>query len=503
MTYISVNLKRSHRTISGLLVHILIVFLLLLSGNDTLHAQGLGGTSTPSITVVQSAFVEFNNAILFPVYTNGSELAQDRADLATARLAAVWAAYDNAKGAVSDSEIHATIQYERFGIAVKVGGVLIIAVSPADTAASGMEDEQLASLWASKINAAFAQIILERSPEYFRWAISHSAIDIVLAASIFIIVLYIGIRFKAQRLWPVYTAIAVTAAHHIANLFPDARSVLLDFSTGPMRPLYIIFIVSVPAAAIARIWSFVMHRIVPPLPEHISAKDLIRRTNLRRRTLAAVAEVTGASIIWIIAGIIALSWFGVSLSSLLTSAGLIGVGLGFVAQDSIRDTLAGIYILADDRYGTGDVIKVGEYEGRVERFNLRMTQIRDMSGRLITLSNRGTTEVANLTARWAQVDFSIGISYYEDINNALSVLEETAAALQTEWPEHFLEKPQLIGVESFNDTNIVIRIIARTPPGDQALVVHELRKRVKFAFDKAGIAMTNELHKSLKPEQSS
>jgi small conductance mechanosensitive channel len=257
--------------------------------------------------------------------------------------------------------------------------------------------------------------------------------------------------------------------------------------------------VVVPTAAIARIWSIALHVVVPPLPEHISSQDLIRRTNLRRRTLAGIAEVTGAGIVWVFAIVTSLGWYGFNPSALLTSAGLIGVAIGLVAQDAIRDTLAGIYILSDDRYGVGDSIKVGEFEGRVERFNLRMTQIRDMSGRLITLSNRNTTEVANLTARWAQVDFRVGISYYDDIDRAFTVLMDTVKALSEDWPDRFLEEPELLGIESFNDINITLRLTVKTPPGDQSVVSHELRKRIKANFQKEKIAMINEQYKVLNP----
>ncbi len=476
-----------------------LIFCILFQKGSVVSAQTSTSPSSPlPVSLNQSAFVEFNNRILFTVYTNGTEDAQDRADLADLRLDQAWS--KNIRNRGGDVDDTASVS-ERYNTPlIMMDGNPVIYVTAADANGAGVDNSQLAQTWADKINAGFAQKIKECQPEYLRWAIKQAVIIVGLGASVFIIIFYAGFRLKAKRLYPLYTAIVLFVALRVVSLFPAARSVLLDFSTGPLRPLFIAVVVAVPAAALARLWALSLHAFFPPLPEHISSQDLIRRTNLRRRTLAGVAEVTGASFIWFLALVSGMSWYGVNLTSLLTSAGLLGVALGLVAQDSIKDTLSGIYILADDRYGMGDIIHVGEYEGRVERFNLRMTQIRDSSGRLITLSNRSTTEVANLTARWAQVDFRIGVSYFDDVDHALEVLKSTVTALAAEWPERFLEEPDILGIESFNDLNITLRLTAKTPPGDQSVVAHELRRRVKVAFDRGKIAIINDQFKAAKPD---
>ena len=156
--------------------------------------------------------------------------------------------------------------------------------------------------------------------------------------------------------------------------------------------------------------------------------------------------------------------------------------------------MAGVYILADDRFGVGDTIQTGAYTGKVEKLNLRATQLRDISGRLITISNRNIAEVANLTARWAQVDFQIGVSYYSDLASAQKLLEDTAKKLAEEWPERVLAPPEMLGADEFTDQSIMLRLTIRTPPGDQWAVGRELRARVKAAFDAAGIVILNSLY---------
>ena len=455
-------------------------------------------SSTPALFNGPPGLVEFNHHTLFQLQTIGFINGQDRAELASDRLQAAWQA--NSSHGTEEYPHNDSVVSEPSGPAIVINGIRILNVSPADASAAGVSDIQLAQTWKGTIESAFRSEIREKNPEYLKTELTQTALALGLGLCFIIIVLYVKLRFKTKSMAAVYFAIAFYVMHSVVNVLPAVRTVFYDIWLGPGRPILMIIYVAVPAAAIARIWSAFLHAIVPPLPEHISSQDLVRRTNLRRRTLAGIAEVTGASLVWVFAIVTALGWYGFNPSALLTSAGLIGVAIGLVAQDAIRDTLAGIYILADDRYGVGDSIKIGDYEGRVERFNLRMTQIRDMSGRLITLSNRNTTEVANLTARWAQVDFRVGVSYYDDLNQALSVLEATANSLKQEWPDRIIDDVEVIGVESFNDTNITLRLIVKTAPGDQSMVAHELRKRVKAAFDNEKIAMLNDQYKSLHPD---
>ena len=263
---------------------------------------------------------------------------------------------------------------------------------------------------------------------------------------------------------------------------------------GPAKPVTILFDVGLLAAVGARLWRAALRRLFPPVPEHLSHEEWGRRTVLRRATLASIARVTGASVIWFVAIVSALGWAGVNLSALLTSAGLLGVGIGLATQDMMKDLVAGINILADDRFGVGDTIQMGEYEGRVEKLDLRITQIRDLSGRLITIPNRNIAQVANLTSRWAQVDLRIGVSYYDNLRQAMDLMTETAEKMRTEFPNQILASPQMLGVDAFNDTNITLRMLLRTVPGDQWHVSRELRTRIKEAFDTHGIAILNALH---------
>jgi small conductance mechanosensitive channel len=373
-------------------------------------------------------------------------------------------------------------------------GKMLLTVTQADADHANQPAPTLAQTWANALNRSFRQAVRERHPAYLRWAGKRAALLLLLGLVLNGLARLASGRAKHRLGVPIQVLLWVILGSRILDLFPQTRPVNLLLLAGTLRPLTLCVLIGLPAAVLVRAWGITLRRLVPPIPEDLSPQERTERTFLRRVTLARVAEVAGASVIWLAAGLTLTAWLGVNLSALLTSAGLITVALGFVAQDALRDFVASLYILADDRFGVGDTIQVGAYEGRVERLNLRATQIRDMSGRLITISNRGITEVANLTARWAQVDFRIGVSYYDDLDRAGALLLETAQVLAEQWPDRVLAPPELLGVDSFTDVNVTLRLTLRTPPGDQWAVARELRRRVKRAFDAAGIAALNTLY---------
>ena len=474
---------------------LLLLALLLACGSGAL-AQILPGpvsTSRPILlTPPVSAFVLFNNRVLFPVYTFGDQSAQDRADLANLRLAE--ALRNIAENEASAQPPQVTVGARDAQAVLLLDGKMLLTVTEADADHANQPTASLAQTWADALNRSLRQALRERQPAYLRWAGERAALLLLIGLIVYGLARFVSGRLGHRLGIPFQLLLAGLLLSRILDLFPQTRPVNLLLLAGALRPLTLCLLVGLTAAVLVRAWGITLRQLFPPIPEDLSAQERTERTFQRRVTLARVGEVAGAAVIWLTGFLTLTAWLGVNLSALLTSAGLVTVALGFVAQDALRDFVASLYILADDRFGVGDTIQVGVYEGRVERLNLRATQIRDMSGRLITISNRGITEVANLTARWAQVDFRIGVSYYDDADKASALLLETAQALAEEWPERVLAPPELLGVDSFTDVSLILRLTLRTPPGDQWAVARELRRRVKHAFDAAGIAALNTLY---------
>ncbi len=187
----------------------------------------------------------------------------------------------------------------------------------------------------------------------------------------------------------------------------------------------------------------------------------------------------------------ALMVIGIDVAPLLAGAGILGLAFSFASQNLIKDALNGFFIIIEDQYAVGDVITVGAVSGSVERLNLRITQLRDAEGRLITIPNSSIQTVANHSNGWSRSDIKIPISYSSDIDKAIKIIQQVGEIISQEaiWAENILEVPQVLGVEDFADRGLVIRIWIKTEPLKQWEVSREFRLRVKKALEAANIPL--------------
>jgi small conductance mechanosensitive channel len=148
-------------------------------------------------------------------------------------------------------------------------------------------------------------------------------------------------------------------------------------------------------------------------------------------------------------------------------------------------------ILLEDQYAIGDFIRVNNVSGRVEGLNLRVTQLRNDTGHLITIPNSLITQVENMTRTWSRCDFQIEVAYNTDVNLALDVIRQVADELahDPEWGKFILDTTEVLGVEQLSHSGILIRLWIKTLPMKQWPVAREFRRRIKIAFDKQGIAI--------------
>lgn len=179
----------------------------------------------------------------------------------------------------------------------------------------------------------------------------------------------------------------------------------------------------------------------------------------------------------------------VPITSLLTGAGLVGVVVSFGAQGVVRDVLNGIWILVEDQYAVGDWVALEGVTGAVEFMNIRITQLRDFDGYLVSLPNGQIHKVQNMTNRWARMNLTIKIAYDTDIDQALAVFREVSLDLaqDPDWQDLILEPLELLGVENLSHEGILIRNWMRTQPGWHWAVSREYLQRLKSAFDQKGI----------------
>lgn len=173
--------------------------------------------------------------------------------------------------------------------------------------------------------------------------------------------------------------------------------------------------------------------------------------------------------------------------TVLAGAGILGLAVGFGAQNLVRDVITGFFILFEDQFAVGDYVTVAGVTGTVEEIGLRVTKIREAGGQLHIIPNGIINQVANYNRGGIMAMVEIGISYEENIDRAIDVLKKMSAQFAVDWQEDLLEGPDVLGVVRFGESDVVIRIVAKTKPMRQWEIERQLRKSIKEVFDREGI----------------
>ncbi|GAA4961128.1 small conductance mechanosensitive channel [Nonomuraea thailandensis] len=219
---------------------------------------------------------------------------------------------------------------------------------------------------------------------------------------------------------------------------------------------------------------------------------LHERRKQRAETMGSVLKHIASIVILGTAVLTVLDRLTIPIAPLLTSVGILGVAIGFGAQELVKDFIAGMFMLLEDQYGVGDVIDAGPAVGTVEAVTLRVTRLRDVDGRVWYVRNGTITRVGNESQGWSRAFMDVPVAYDADVVSVRVLLEHVAEETWAD-PElresKIVEPPQVFGVEQLSDSSLVFRITAKTLPSAQAEVSRELRLRVKTALDNAGIPM--------------
>ena len=213
------------------------------------------------------------------------------------------------------------------------------------------------------------------------------------------------------------------------------------------------------------------------------------RRRQRTETLGSVLRSIITGVVFGIALLMVLADVGLQLGPVLASAGVVGVALGFGAQNLVKDFLSGTFMLLEDQYGVGDLVDVGEATGTVEEVTLRITKLRDPSGVAWYVRNGEITRVANKSQGWSTGVIDLPIAYSENVDRALRIIRDVVAQVYADpkWDGVLLEEPTVAGVEQITGSTVTLRVFAKTAPNEQWGVQREIRERVKEAFDEAGV----------------
>lgn len=221
-------------------------------------------------------------------------------------------------------------------------------------------------------------------------------------------------------------------------------------------------------------------------PERVS--ELEKRAQTISRILRQAAFV----LVWSVAVMLVLAELGVDLKPILAGAGILGLAVGFGAQTLVKDIITGFFIILENQIRVGDVVTAAGFTGEVEAVNLRTTVLRDVDGSTHIIPNSAITVVSNQTRDYARALLDIAVPYKEDTDRCLMVMREVGSDLERDpvFGKKILGSFEYPGIQALGESSIKLRMVAKTQAHDGAAVQRELRRRVKKAFDQAGIEIS-------------
>lgn len=215
----------------------------------------------------------------------------------------------------------------------------------------------------------------------------------------------------------------------------------------------------------------------------------------REETLSNVFKTVIAVAIWLTVIIVVLSEIGINVAALLTGAGIVGILVGFGAQNAIKDYLAGLFIIIENQYRFGDIVTLyaggALVSGVVEDISLRTTRLRDLDGNLHIVQNGSGGPVTNHSFTYANVNIDIALSYDSDIDEVRKIINEIGDQQSKEdvWSSQIIEPIQFLRLDSFTERAVIVKAVGKVKPAKQWGIAGDYRLRLKKAFDKHGVTM--------------
>jgi small conductance mechanosensitive channel len=250
--------------------------------------------------------------------------------------------------------------------------------------------------------------------------------------------------------------------------------------------IFLIIVISIAAYYLLDKGTKVLSRRIQALDDEEDS-EMDRRTT----TIFRVIRSTGAVIIVSTALMMILTELGVAITPVLASVGFVGLAFGLGAQTLVKDMIAGLFILIEDHYTVGDTAEIGGITGTVEHMTLRATELRDIYGTVHIIPNGEIRIVANKSRDWSRAIVNVSITYDEDVDTAVQVLQEIGTQMgQDADIQHLLQEPAIVtGVEGLDDWAVRLRIMVKTLPSAQWEVQRYLRRQIHIIFAERGIEL--------------
>lgn len=227
--------------------------------------------------------------------------------------------------------------------------------------------------------------------------------------------------------------------------------------------------------------------LVNRMAHHEEQTDL--EVEKRLNTLMGVVRKTVSVVIWTIFIMIILKKINIDIAPLLAGAGIVGLAVGFGAQELVRDLITGFFILLENQIRTGDVAILNGTAGTVEKLEMRTITLRDLSGVVHIFQNGKINTISNMTKDWSAFVLEMGVAYKEDLTKVMQLMKEVADEMKEDdqYKDNMLDTMEIFGLDSFGDSTLNVKGRIRTKPAQQWAIGREYRKRLKAVFDQNNI----------------
>lgn len=252
-----------------------------------------------------------------------------------------------------------------------------------------------------------------------------------------------------------------------------------------------LLIIAILAFILFKVTNFFLRRIKPIMLEHMESGSDLDSRELEKRldTLLGILRSIIKVLIWVMVGMLVLRKIGIDIAPIIAGAGIVGLAVGFGAQELVRDFIAGFFMLLENQIREGDVAIVNGTGGLVEHVGMRTIVLRDLSGVVHVFQNGKINTLSNMTKNWSGMVFDIGVAYKEDTDKVAEVIQQVAEELRADpgFRDKILEPIEIFGVDGFGDSAVIMKARFKTVPIEQWAVGREYRRRLKKAFDEQGI----------------
>jgi len=254
--------------------------------------------------------------------------------------------------------------------------------------------------------------------------------------------------------------------------------------------LFTILVAALVTIVLRVVIDIVVRRVIS---HHPHMKEVEKKK--RGDTLASVFHASATVIVWVVTLFVILSQLNVNLAAAVTGAGVLGVVVGFGAQNLVSDILAGVFIIGENQYRVGDIVTLRaggrDVSGVVETIGIRITRLRDLDGNLHTVRNGLADVVSNLSFDYANVNVDVGVAYEADVDKVEQILNEVGVELAEDpaWASSIIEPIQFLRLDGFEDSAVRIKSLGKVEAAKQWDVAGEYRRRIKKAFEANDISI--------------